>query len=82
MKGVNKHQNRNLVQTYLQFIMILLMLLALMSLIIMTLSQLNTETAVRKIMIEISEDMKKFNKQEKIDETIIQQTRKDWNYFE
>ena len=82
MKGVNKYQNRNLVQTYLQFIMILLMLLALMSLIIMTLSQLNTETAVRKIMIEISEDMKKSNKQETIDETIIQQTRKDWNYFE
>ena len=48
----------------------------------MTLSQMNTETAVRKIMIEISEDMKKFNKQETIDETIIQQTRKDWNYFE
>ena len=82
MKGVNKYQNRNLVQTYLQFIMILLMLLVLISLIIMTLSQLNTETAVRKIMIDISENMKKVGKQETIDENIIQQTRKDWNYFE
>ena len=48
----------------------------------MTLSQMNTETAVRKIMIDISENMKKVGKQETIDENIIQQTRKDWNYFE
>ena len=48
----------------------------------MTLSQMNTETAVRKIMIDISENMKKVGKQETSNETITQQTRKEWNYFE
>ena len=62
--------------------MILLMLLVLISLIIMASSQMNTETAVRKIMIEISENMKKVGKQETSNETITQQTRKEWNYFE
>ena len=33
-------------------------------------------------MIEISENMKKVGKQETSNETITQQTRKEWNYFE
>ena len=59
----------------------LLMLLILTSLIILTRSQLNTETMVIKFMSEISANMDNIRNQDEIDETRIQQIRKYWNRF-
>ena len=75
------YQKKREMQTYFQVMMIFLMVLVLTSLIIMTRSQLNTETTVMKMMTEISENMNIVSKPEKSDERIDQHIRKDWNCF-
>ena len=75
------YQRKRQMQTYFQVIMTVLMVLVITSLILMTRSQLNTETTVMKMMTEISENMNIVSKPEKSDERIDQHIRKDWNCF-